>query len=326
MGTVVSLDYDGNRVAISDMVDDADGSEEGLVRIFESTWDGSNGTWTRLGSYINGETSGDEFGDAMDLDSAGTRIIIGAHQNDSWGQKTSKYANDAQRRKNRMDQKQVHEVDYGNNEMALHSEASFSPNWPEIVWFFCNIPPPKNSGPTTFCDGIKLWDSLTIETKNFFLTNPLEYILEVPIGYKKKGAKKKKWLLNYNGAGDGILDLNKGILKMKQIRFATTESRLIHKLCFSNHVLYRNTDPTIKKWGIFGQKKIPKKVMKNVKENSDKLIFDHNWKKFDLIMLDNKRFMHGRRKFNFKEKRDILNIQTSVANFAYGESVRSNLK
>ncbi len=239
---------------------------------------------------------------------------------------TSKYANDAQRRKNRMDQKQVHEVDYGNNEMALHSEASFSPNWPEIVWFFCNIPPPKNSGPTTFCDGIKLWDSLTIETKNFFLTNPLEYILEVPIGYKKKGAKKKKWLLNYNGAGDGILDLNKGILKMKQIRFATTESRLIHKLCFSNHVLYRNTDPTIKKWGIFGQKKIPKKVMKNVKENSDKLIFDHNWKKFDLIMLDNKRFMHGRRKFNFKEKRDILNIQTSVANFAYGESVRSNLK
>tara|TARA_Y100001970_G_C14259135_1_gene878176 strand:+ start:10920 stop:11822 length:903 start_codon:yes stop_codon:yes gene_type:complete len=239
---------------------------------------------------------------------------------------TSKYANDAQRRKNRLGQKQVHEVDYGNNEMALHSEASFSPNWPEIVWFFCNVPPPKNSGPTTFCDGIKLWDSLTIETKNFFLTHPLEYLLEVPIGYKKIGAKKKKWLLNYNGTGDGILDLNKGVLKMKHIRFAATESRLTDKLCFSNHVLYQNTDPTIKKWGTFGQKKIPKKILKNVKENSDKLIFEHNWKKFDLVMLDNKRFMHGRRKFNFKEKRDILNIQTAKANFAYGETIRSNLK
>ena len=34
-----------------------------------------------------------------------------------------------------MDQKVVNNVDKGKEEMALHSEASFSPNWPEIVWF-----------------------------------------------------------------------------------------------------------------------------------------------------------------------------------------------
>ena len=235
---------------------------------------------------------------------------------------TNTYANDAQRRKKRLNQKQVHEVDYGNNEMSLHSEASFSPNWPELVWFFCNVPPPKNSGPTTFCDGLKLWDNLKIETKNFFLKNPLEYELEIPIGYKKKGAKKKKWFLNHNGSGEGVLDLARGILKINQIRFAATESRMQDKLCFSNHVLYRNTDPTIKKWGIIGQKKIPKKILDDVKNVSDKLIFELQWKKYDLVMLDNKRFMHGRRKFNFKEKRDILNIQTSKANFAYGATTR----
>ena len=27
--------------------------------------------------------------------------------------------------------------------MALHSEASFSPSWPEIVWFYCNKAPKK---------------------------------------------------------------------------------------------------------------------------------------------------------------------------------------
>ena len=185
---------------------------------------------------------------------------------------TNAYANDAQRRKSRLNQKEVREVDYGNEEMALHSEASFSPDWPEIVWFFCNVPPPKNSGCTTFCDGIKLWDSLDVQTKNFFLTNPLEYKLEVPVGYKKKGSKKRKWFLNYNGAGDGILDLHNGILKIKQIRFAANESRLPNKLCFSNHVLYRNTDPTIKKWGTIGQKKIPAKILNDVKKKSDKLI------------------------------------------------------
>ena len=46
---------------------------------------------------------------------------------------TTSYANDAQRRKKRLNQNKVHEVDYGNMEMSLHSEASFSPNWPEIV-------------------------------------------------------------------------------------------------------------------------------------------------------------------------------------------------
>ena len=235
---------------------------------------------------------------------------------------TTNYANDAQRRKKRLNQKQVHEVDYGNMEMALHSEASFSPNWPEIVWFFCNAPPPKNSGPTTFCDGLKLWENLDINTKNFFLKNPLEYKLEIPVGYKKKGAKEKKWFLNNNGAGEGLLDLDKGILKINQMRFAATESRIQDKMCFSNHVLYKNTDPTIKKWGTIGQKKIPKKILENVQKVSDKLIFELNWKKYDLVMLDNRRFMHGRRKFNFKEKRDILNVQTSRANFAYGETTR----
>lgn len=235
---------------------------------------------------------------------------------------TKVYANDAQRRRKRLNQKQVHEVDYGNNEMSLHSEASFSPNWPEIVWFFCNVPPPKNSGPTTFCDGVSLWDKLKIRTKNFFLKNPLEYQLEIPIGYKKKGSKNKKWFLNHNGSGEGVLDLSKGILKINQIRFAATESRLQDKLCFSNHVLYRNTDPTIKKWGIMGLKKIPKDILEDVKNVSNKITFELYWKKNDLVMLDNKRFMHGRRKFNFKEKRDILNIQTSKANFAYGLTTR----
>ena len=39
-------------------------------------------------------------------------------------------------------------------------------------------------------------------------------------------------------------------------------------------------------------------------------------------MLDNKRFMHGRNAFTNKGIRDIVNIQTFSANFAYGETLR----
>ena len=68
---------------------------------------------------------------------------------------TEKYAKDAIRRNSRLDQKEVHNVDSGCREMALHSEASFSPDWPEILWFFCNEFSSNNRGNTTLCDGIK---------------------------------------------------------------------------------------------------------------------------------------------------------------------------
>ena len=239
---------------------------------------------------------------------------------------TETYANDAQRRENRLDQKVVNNVDDGNQEMALHSEASFSPNWPEIVWFFCNEAPTEgNGGATTFCDGIKLWDSLSTNTKNFFQLNPIKYELEIPIKNISKKKGSKKWPLNFQGSADGILDYEKSILKITQIRFAVIHSRIPGKICFSNHTLYKNTDPTIIKWGTIHDKDIPSEIIKEVEEKSKLITYDLKWKKGDLLMIDNKRFMHGRRSFKEKDKRDIVNIQTATASFGYGSTTRKNI-
>ena len=51
----------------------------------------------------------------------------------------------------------------------LHSEASFSPSQPEIVWFYCIRPPETDSGDTLYCDGIKLWEEIPAKFKLFFL-------------------------------------------------------------------------------------------------------------------------------------------------------------
>ncbi len=234
---------------------------------------------------------------------------------------TKNFANDAQRRKSRDENKNIHEVDYGNNEMALHSEASFSPTWPEIVWFYCNEIEDNSEGQTTFCDGIKLWDNLSLEEKNFFQKNPIKYSLEVPIKKNKK-LNKKKWFINSIGSGDALIDWKKGIFKVNQIRFAINPSRIPNKLAFSNHTLYKNTDETIKKWGLINDRQIPKKILDKIRKISDKLIYKHHWKKRDLIMLDNKRFMHGRSAYKKSYKRDILNIQTAESNFGYGETTK----
>jgi len=238
---------------------------------------------------------------------------------------TENYANDALRRSSRMEQKEVRNVDYGNGEMALHSEASFSPNWPEIIWFFCNEFNTDGRGATTLCDGIKLWDNLSYETKNFFLLNPIKYKLRIPVTEKKTGKKTKKWFLNYQGAGDGLLDLSKGLLNITQIRFAAYPSRLHNKMCFSNHTLYKDTDPTIIEWGTINGDKIPQNILDETNKKSKEITYDMSWKKNDLIMVDNKRFMHGRRAFNKGDRRDLVVIQSSLANFAYGATTRKKI-
>ena len=49
---------------------------------------------------------------------------------------TINYSQDAQRRNCRFGNRNIRNVDYGFEQVDLHSEASFSPSWPELIWFF----------------------------------------------------------------------------------------------------------------------------------------------------------------------------------------------
>ena len=82
---------------------------------------------------------------------------------------TEKYSRDADRRKERFNKKNIRDVDLGTDAHTLHSEGSYSPVSPEIIWFYCNISPDKG-GETILCDGIKLWNLLSSNSKAFFLS------------------------------------------------------------------------------------------------------------------------------------------------------------
>ena len=75
-GTSVSMSSDGTRVAIGAH---GNSSWAGHVRVYEE----SGGTWTQVGSDIDGEASWDESGKSVSISSDGTRVAIGAWLNDS---------------------------------------------------------------------------------------------------------------------------------------------------------------------------------------------------------------------------------------------------
>lgn len=238
---------------------------------------------------------------------------------------TQIYSSDALRRKERFNEKRIRNVDFGIKDILLHSESSFNPAWPEIIWFYC-VKPPKKNGETTICDGIRLWQSLSFDTKNFFLLNPIQFKLKIPIG-KNNNKSKKKWLLNTVGSGNAEIDWKKGNLNFTLNRFAVQEGRDTNQLCFANHLFVTlKSEPQILSRTLINGKKIPSKIIKEIKLKAKKLTYLHKWNTGDFLMIDNKRFMHGRNAYDKNDKRDIVNIQSLKANFAYGVSMRRIIK
>ena len=80
-GRSVSISSDGSIVAIGAPNNDGSGPSSGHVRIYKN----DNGTWTQIGSDINGEDSSDSSGFAISLSSDGSIVAIGAIGNDDNG-------------------------------------------------------------------------------------------------------------------------------------------------------------------------------------------------------------------------------------------------
>jgi hypothetical protein len=80
-GKSVSISSNGTKVAVGAWWNDGGGNSSGHVRVYEYI----NGTWTQLGSDIDGEASGDYSGASVSLSSDGTIVAIGAVGNDAGG-------------------------------------------------------------------------------------------------------------------------------------------------------------------------------------------------------------------------------------------------
>ena len=79
LGFDVAISSDGTRVAAGAPWADLAGTNDGLVRVYEY----SGGSWSQLGSDVNGEASGDLFGRSVDINSSGSSFVAGGPGNTS---------------------------------------------------------------------------------------------------------------------------------------------------------------------------------------------------------------------------------------------------
>ena len=77
-GLTSAISGDGAIMAVGSVFNDDGGSDSGSVRVYENM----SGTWTQIGSDINGVVANDWFGYSIDLNFDGSILAIGAPFND----------------------------------------------------------------------------------------------------------------------------------------------------------------------------------------------------------------------------------------------------
>ncbi|MDG2504434.1 MAG: hypothetical protein P8M69_08295, partial [Flavobacteriaceae bacterium] len=86
-GVSVSINGDGDVLAVGSETDDGNGTDSGQVKVYSFTPTGTS-SWSLLGSAINGEAAGDQFGTSVSISDNGLKIIASARFNQAKGTET----------------------------------------------------------------------------------------------------------------------------------------------------------------------------------------------------------------------------------------------
>ncbi|MEH6559812.1 MAG: TauD/TfdA family dioxygenase [Marinobacter sp.] len=199
-------------------------------------------------------------------------------------------------------------VDAGVDAVGLHCENGNSPFWPDITWFYCADAPRKGSQ-TTVCDGEVVLAQLSESCRSFFEENDIRYSRTVP------GPKWRRLVCHYTpGLDDPALVLIDDLLRNVAEGAGTTISydpktdeigysfvvSAIQRSSFSDRGAFANSilGPS------FNYEKplidtasgapIPEKFLAEIETVTARATRPVGWQDHDMVMIDNRRVMHGR--------------------------------
>ena len=206
----------------------------------------------------------------------------------------------------------VNLVDEDTNAIPAHTEYGFSPWTPDVVWFCCKTP--VEGGETLFWDGVQIWKEMSKDTKQLFIDKKLKYYFEsVPLD----GLNKITFLGETLDDAKPILDKLEGLsyqinedstITCRYICSAVVKTKYGNQDAFACSLWYSQEEDDIFEDG----SKIPDEVADEILKLYDKFAIEISWQAGDLVMADNRRFMHGRREFK-DNQRQIFTTLTNLS-------------
>jgi alpha-ketoglutarate-dependent taurine dioxygenase len=192
----------------------------------------------------------------------------------------------------------VQSVNLGADPFPLHPELAREPWRPDLAMFAC-LDPPSVGGQTNICDGIAIAENLppgvrqALEGKRLFYIRPASReLLRYWLGTESPGdlllasppAGCPYW---FRRAPDGIV---RGFTR------PALERPLFDKRpSFANFLLFARDYLRIPRIPLLEGQVFDDDMVDAIRSVARSLTYAHRWQQGDVILLDNSRFMHGRR-------------------------------
>ncbi|MBW4630841.1 MAG: TauD/TfdA family dioxygenase [Iphinoe sp. HA4291-MV1] len=197
-------------------------------------------------------------------------------------------------------------VDPGMHYVSPHCENANSPFSPDVVWFCCAVPA-SQGGETLIWDGGRVWEELSEDLKQLFISQKIRFVQKFP------AADWKRFL----GSGSTIADVKRTLDNLKGVNYqinsdqsvsleyvcsAVVKTKYGNQDAFANSLISEYKNPRGMVTFEDGSP-IPVAVINQIQEVMNRLTEVITWQPGDLVMIDNSRFLHGRRSFTDTRRR-----------------------
>lgn len=212
-------------------------------------------------------------------------------------------------------------VDAGFDEVGLHLENGNAPFLPDVIWFYCEVAATRGSQ-TTICDGEDAITQLRPATEKAFRRQPVSYERTVPEDTWKRYVAKELDLPEGPSAASEthlrqiegrVPGLSFGLLQDGSVHY-TFQCSAIHPTqfteapAFANSLLGPSNNYESPKIRFADGTDISADTWAEIADATERVTWDIDWRDGDVAIIDNTRYMHGRRRI-LDSARRIHNAQ-----------------
>jgi len=215
-------------------------------------------------------------------------------------------------------------VNKGMDAIPLHREGSYAPGCPDILMLYC-VKPSDRGGETVVCDGVHLLETLPDRVRNFVDATVLKWQWEAP---------RERWQSTLRAKTK-----DEALTRLEQIKskFAVWEdfdakfeadrmygsyktlcaipTKWGNKRAFCNSLLIYHFREASEYYArelfsltLDDGSPFPMQMLKEISEYAERAACNVTWQPCDILLIDNSRFMHGRRVFSDTSRRILIRM------------------
>lgn len=215
-------------------------------------------------------------------------------------------------------------VNKGQDAIPLHREGSYAPGCPDILMLYC-VTPSSCLGQTTLCDGVQLLESLCDQTRHFVEQAVLKWSWQAPpsrwkatlaCDLKEDAIAKLEFIQSKLPAWEHLeFKFEDEILNGSFLTPCAIPTKWGASKAFCNSLLIyylRSASPyfalQLFRVTLSDGSPFPSTVLQEISTQANRMTDELDWQPRDIAIIDNSRWMHGRRSFEDVDRNVLIRM------------------